>query len=167
MHIYSPLEFANTVILKKCHTTGIEHMKLQKILFYTYGWWLAFKGNPVMKNKPEVWKYGPVFSGVFSTFSKYKDMPITGPERLSPFDKEPKVIPDSNAETLQFIDWVWDRYGHLDSFTLSKMTHEPGTPWQIMASKYNYRVPRYLEIDDEVTLAYFKELAKKEGIKLN
>ena len=165
---YSPLEIANTVITRHAASCGgIEHMKLQKILFYAYGWWLAYKGTPNMKNKPEVWKYGPVFSGVYYALNRYEDQPITTPEPLSAFDTTAPQVPANDTQTLQLIDWVWKRYGHFDSFTLSEMTHKPGTPWQIMAEKYNYRVPRYLEIDDEVTRTYFTALAQKEGVKLN
>jgi uncharacterized phage-associated protein len=162
---YRPLEVANTLI-GMCQPAGIEHMKLQKLLFYTYGWWLAFRDKPFMSEKPEVWRYGPVFSSVYWTFNHYGSRPIDATESDNPFSKNSPSIPTSDVDSMSFLDWIRKRYGGFSSLQLSDMTHQPGTPWQIVAAKHGYSVPKHLEIDDEITRSYFTTLAKREGVAI-
>ncbi len=57
---YKPLAFANAFIAK-AGASGVEHMKLQKLTYISYGWWLVYHEQPIMTEGPQVWKYGPVF----------------------------------------------------------------------------------------------------------
>ncbi len=139
-------------------------MKLQKLLFYTYGWWLAFKDSPFMREKPEVWRYGPVFSSVYWAFNHYGSRAIVAPQSDNPFVPTPPQMNPGDTNSLSFVDWIIKRYGSFDSLQLSNMTHDPGTPWQIIAAKYNYSVPKHLEMDDEIIRTYFTALGRKEGV---
>jgi uncharacterized phage-associated protein len=40
-------------------------MKLQKLVYYAYGWWLLYHSEPIMTEPPEVWRHGPVFSSMY------------------------------------------------------------------------------------------------------
>jgi uncharacterized phage-associated protein len=166
MPSFSPVAAANTIIQRYAGPSGVEHMKLHKILFYSYGWWLALKSTepPLLTVKPEVWRYGPVFSPVYNVFARYGANNITEPYGGGPFSPAPPTVPEEEGQVIRFLNWIWDRYGHFDSFKLSDMTHAPGTPWQVMASRYNYKVPQHLEIEDEVTQTYFIGLARAEGL---
>lgn len=161
---YHPIAIANTFITRHAQESGLEHMKLQKLAFYCRGWWLALKGREdnIVDAKPEVWRYGPVFSSMYNAFAKYRAEPIKTVEKLSPFSAPPIIT--NNDDAIQMIDWVWNRYGPLSSLELSRKTHEPGTPWHVLAERYNYQVPRHLEIDDDIMESYFKSLAQEEGI---
>lgn len=41
---YTPLAVANCFLEKFGENGGIEHMKLQKLVYFSYGWWLAARG---------------------------------------------------------------------------------------------------------------------------
>ena len=63
---YTPLALANTFVARYGATRTLDHMKLQKLAFYTYGWWLAYNPNPILTEAPQVWKYGPVFGSLYN-----------------------------------------------------------------------------------------------------
>jgi uncharacterized phage-associated protein len=159
---YRPIEVANSFISLFVPYGGVEHMKLQKLLFYAYGWWLAFRPEPLLREKPEVWRYGPVFSSVYWTFNHVGSAPILEPAKDLPFERRVPAVPSEDSDVSNFIAWVAQKYGRFDSLQLSDMTHEPGTPWHEMAEKYDFKVPKHLQIDDKIVRSYFKHLAAVE-----
>jgi uncharacterized phage-associated protein len=149
----TPLKIANTFIAKYGSETGLEHLKIQKLVYYVYGWWLFNSESPVTDEAPQVWRYGPVFKSLYNAFKTYGSKPIKTIQGANPFaDPETEHTPDINAT----IDWVWMRYGHLSAGQLSDMTHKVGTPWQIEASKNDYKVPLNYNIDPELIKTCFR-----------
>lgn len=162
----TPLMVANTIIAKHGDSPDLTHMKVQKLGYYAYGWWLGVKGNhsKLTDEGPQVWRYGPVFRSLYSALTSFGDKPIPAPVRASPFNHETPLIPQENEEAHALLDWIWDRYGGFSGGELSQQTHLPGTPWYQMAMRYNFEVPPYLPMDDNVVESYFSNLARVEGI---
>jgi uncharacterized phage-associated protein len=158
MEPYSSLALANTFVARHGQKASLTHMKLQKLCFYAYGWWLAYNDEPLLNEGPEVWQYGPVFSSLYNILSTKRSAPIAEPQTVYPLNPPP-IIKDDLPN--QWIDWVWQRYGQLPPIALSNMTHEIGTPWQIEAAAHNYKVPRHHQIPDDLIRQYFKEEAKR------
>lgn len=156
---YTPLALANEFLVK-ADGEGLDHMKIQKLAYYAYGWWLAYHPNePLLSEGPELWKFGPVFAGLYRVLATHGPKTIVGPQKAVPFGVPP-MLPDQGADNIRnLVDWIWDRYGGLDSFTLSDMTHAKGTPWQIEAERYNYRVPVHHRIPDSLIAECFKREA--------
>ncbi len=154
---YTPLALANTFVAHHGGINGISHMKLQKLAFYAYGWWLAYNSEPLLTEAPEVWKFGPVFDSLYGALRPFGSAPIAKP--VAPPFGDATQIPPSDTLALQWVDWVWNRYGHLSALQLSDMTHEVGTPWQVEAAAKEYRVPRHHTIPDATTKRYFQGLA--------
>lgn len=159
LHPYTPLAVANTFIEKFGASGGIEHMKLQKLVYCAYGWWLAVNepGNVLTSEGPEMWKHGPVFDSLYRSLKVFGSRAITQPKSNRPDAAAPIVDPD-DEHTRSFIDWVWGRYGHLSGFALSDMTHKEGTPWSRVAKENGYRVPRNMEIPDDYIREEFTQL---------
>lgn len=151
----NPITVANTFVARFGQEGKIEHMKLQKLLFYAYGWWLTNHVSPLLTAKPEVWRYGPVFSSVYWKFNKFGSGAIEGPQPLTPFSNIAPTILRDGSEHSNFIDRIWDMYGSFDGMLLSDMTHKKGTPWQQTAEQCNYQVPQNHPISDAVTKSYF------------
>lgn len=160
----SAVQVANTFISRFGKEGRIDHLKLQKLVYYSYGWWLALKSEkPALINvKPQVWKLGPVFQPVYGAFAAYRDQFITEKKPIGPFSP-PVELPRTDAPESGLIDWIWSRYGHYNGFELSDMTHQPDTPWFNIAREHKFVVPRFLEMEDDKNRAYFTELAAKEG----
>ena len=156
----SPLALANTFIQLHGEADGIEHMKLQKLAFYSYGWWLASEDQPLLTEGPELWRFGPVFSSLYSALAQFGARPIKAAQRPTPFGPIP-LIPEEDVRTRAFVDWIWGRYGGYSSFRLSDLTHSKGSPWQQEAEARNYRVPLHHRIPDDTIRKYFKDEAAK------
>lgn len=135
-------------------------MKLQKLVFYAYGWWLAYHDAPLTNEAPEVWRYGPVFSSLYSALAPNGMEPITQPQRAVPIGSPP-IVPADEEEVRSMLEWVWSRYGKYSAGRLSDLTHAEGTPWQQEAAAHNYRVPKHHPIPDERIKEYFQAAAKK------
>lgn len=157
---YTPLALANAFLDRHGNEGGIDHMKLQKLVYYAYGWWLAFEAEPLLTEGPELWKHGPVFSSLYFTLSPKRSVRISEPQKATPFSEPPMVNAD-DQQTLELVDWVWGQYGQFGAFALSDKTHAKGTPWQIEAERHQYRVPSHHKIPDKLIAECFKEEARK------
>lgn len=156
---YTPLAFANQFIIKSGNE-GLHHMKLQKLCFFAYGWWLAWHDKPIMTEGPEVWRYGPVFNSLYNSLTNYGRDRVLQTQKSNPFENPPSIS-EKDENTQKLVNWIWQRYGKLSGFELSAMTHEKGTPWRIEAERNNYIVPIHHRIPDDIIKNYFRLEAKK------
>lgn len=148
---YTPLAVANEFIDRHGEPYGLEHMKLQKLVYCSYGYWLGHYGltNARLTSEgPQIWKFGPVFPSLYHALKLFGRREIDAPQSASPFGT-PDRVDEGDREVLNLIDWVWDRYGHMTSFSLSDLTHRPGTPWHRVAQENNFRVAQNTPIPDE------------------
>jgi len=51
----------------------ITHLWLQKAIFFSHGWHLALKSEPLIKDPTEAWKMGPVYRSVYRCFKASGD----------------------------------------------------------------------------------------------
>jgi uncharacterized phage-associated protein len=57
--------------------TPLTPMKLQKLVYFAHGWFLALNpGQPLISERVEAWKYGPVIRALYSQFRDYGDASI-------------------------------------------------------------------------------------------
>ena len=162
---YSTLAIANNFVEQFGNKKGIEHLKLQKLVYLSYGWWLAAKGldaDRLTSEPPEVWKHGPVFDELYHALKVFGRKPITEMQSPSPFS-EPENVDPGDDNVRQLVRWVWDRYGHLSAFALSGMTHKEGTPWYRVAEENDFRIGFNMEIPDTYIHEEFTGLLKGMG----
>lgn len=111
-------------------------MHLIKLTYIAHGFVLAFTKQPLIDERVEAWKYGPVIPALYHAYKgsggrDIRKLEYCGTE-LS--DKEigarreflksrigPKI---SNV-----LDQIIDIYGSKSALELSALTHKPGTPW--------------------------------------
>lgn len=105
---HAPLALANTFIARHAGASGITHMKVQKLCYFAHGWWLAFSPEPFLSERPEVWKFGPVFSSLYSALSHHGSRGISVPERAR-FDMPASLLEERGY--IDLIDWIWNKYG--------------------------------------------------------
>jgi uncharacterized phage-associated protein len=159
---YRPLAFANEFILKS-QGVGIEHMKLQKLVYYAYAWWLGYHNDPILSEPPQVWRYGPVFSSLYHALKGFGRTPIADEQSDYPFQPPPRVD-QSDVDAWQLINWVWQRYGGFTSYQLSEMTHAPGSPWRQIAEQTNWHVAPSTPIPDDLIREHIKQEAQRMGL---
>lgn len=117
-----------------------------------------------MTDKPQVWRYGPVFQWVYSAFSKFGNSEITDKVGMNPFGGRPlELDADAKPEVQALLGWIWSEYGHKSGIKLSDETHAVGTPWRDIAERHKFRVPLGTEIPSELDWKYFARLAERRG----
>ena len=159
---YHPLVLANEFIACE-RDYGVSHMKLQKLVYCAHGWWLrSHYPDSIINESPEVWRHGPVFPTLYAVLSGLGGAQIKHTFPVV-FGTEPPRIDDNDDEAYQLVQFVWGRYGSKSAFELSDMTHKPGTPWQLTAEKYNYRIPKHTKIPSDLIRDEFSKIAAKSA----
>ena len=103
---------------------GLYLLPLIKLSYIAHGFTLAITEKPLCYETVEVWQYGPVFPSIFHTFKHIKMILRDKPAILHNND-----YPFTQTES-KIINITYDKYSHLNSDTLSVITHGEGTPWQ-------------------------------------
>jgi len=164
---FDPRAVANYFLdLAKANGQPIDPMKLQKLVYYAHGWYLALADAPLLDRSVEAWKYGPVIPVLYRTFQNYGAGPITEPARYSETQNDkillrPYRIDDGGSSPSdnptyaeRVMRRVWEQYGKFSAIQLSMMTHAPDTPWAEAWSHNQGK--RYVPIPDESIKQYFK-----------
>lgn len=122
----------------------ITNLKLNKLLYYAQGCYLARTGRPLFDGRIEAWQYGPVEPTIYNKYKKYGSAPITEVDKRCGVD----TFEPDELDTL--LD-VMREYGQYTGGTLVSMTHKEGTPWS-SACAANER-----EISQKSMLDYFQK----------
>lgn len=101
----------------------INHLKLQKILYYIQAWNLALLNEPLFEEDFEAWLHGPVIRKVWD---EYKSHSVLIGE-LSEQDENINVKFTEDQEDV--IEDVIDAYGNKSGYYLESLTHQED-PWK-------------------------------------
>ncbi|AWT27316.1 hypothetical protein Csp1_25680 [Corynebacterium provencense] len=129
----------------------ISTMKLQKLVFLSHAWHLAFTDEPLVSEAFEAWRYGPVSRSLYRQHRQEREVNAIDagdPTRLS---AKGKII----------VDAVVKNYGALGGIDLSDLTHKAGSPWHTVRIRNNLSrddSSRELIPDDLIKEYYKKEL---------
>src|ERR1041385_1190632 len=75
---FDPKAIANYFLdLAESEKAAIEPLKMQKLVYFAHGWYLAFTGKPLLNEFVEAWQYGPVIPDLYHAFKHYGSQPIT------------------------------------------------------------------------------------------
>jgi uncharacterized phage-associated protein len=125
----------------------LKHMKLQKLVYFAYGWYYAYCDEPLFGEEIYAWRHGPVVSELYHQYKHYKHKPMTE-------DAKP---PDLNKNVVAVLDSVWGTYASYTDVHLSEITHRPDSPWT-----HAYRSDEwYATMSPESIRVYFKALRQK------
>lgn len=128
---YSAKSIANGLLrVSQERGHAISNMKLQKLLYFAHGFWLANTGVPLIGELPQAWQYGPVYPSVYHEFKHCGSGPIERPATEIDFSTlavSPVPLPDENV--MAFLGAVYNSYGTQTAIQLSAISHLPGSPW--------------------------------------
>ncbi|EDN69461.1 phage-associated protein [Beggiatoa sp. PS] len=161
---YSSKAVANSFILKAKEKgcTDISPMKLQKLVYFAHGWFMAFTDQEFIKEEVQAWKFGPVIPDIYFEFKEYgnsnieilaKELRFTGSklELITP------NIDDDDDDANRIINEVWRAYGEFTPIQLSNITHAKGSPWEMVASSYGSELPKNIEMPNALIKDVFKK----------
>lgn len=154
--------------LKKPGGRNITQMQLQKLVYFAHGWNLALSHEPLTSDVPEAWAYGPVYADLYDHTKFFGKSPIG--RLITPDDDEagrfftrskpsrPAYQARLSEREEAIIAHVWQRYGKLGGAQLSKLTHQPQTPW---ARTYKGGKGKNEPIDNRLIQEHYEQLAER------
>lgn len=96
----------------------ITNLKLQKLLYYAQGWFLALKDVALFDERIEAWPHGPVVPPVYGFFKRNGWSPI--------LDAVPEPNLDTDVES--HLREIMEVYGVHGAYHLERLTHQE-SPW--------------------------------------
>lgn len=133
------------------HGDYITNLKLQKLLYFAQGWYLAFYNKPLFDDEIQAWVHGPVVPIVYQRFKRYQHNPITE-------DIAEQQLSESIVNHL--VD-VFEYYGKYSAYDLEKISHE-STPWINARGNLPFDEPSNQAICIEDMRIYYSSLASKD-----
>lgn len=120
---YNAIDIARKVVARTDIERGdsITNLKLQKLLYYLQGFWLAEFDTPLFDEPIEAWAYGPVVPSVYDAYKSY------GKKAIEVNQSEEPIRLASDKEEA-FFDEVYSLYNQYSASALVRMTHNK-MPW--------------------------------------
>ena len=132
---YSAVSVANSII-KLANDRGIRDlspMKLQKLMYFTQFWYVKNFEHFLINDNFVRWKFGPVIPSIYYELKNYGSMHVDSYIRqLSPNNEAVVyMIANDDDRAWQLLYKVLDKFGNLDGFELSALTHREKSSWSI------------------------------------
>jgi uncharacterized phage-associated protein len=119
-HPHTASEIAEYIVrLATAHGDDISPMKLQKILYYAQGAFLALKGEPIFDDEMHALPHGPVVLSVYEEYKKFGDKPI---------DRKTCDNADLSDVEKTALNELYKKYRSFTASELRNKTHGE-TPW--------------------------------------
>ena len=134
---------------------NITNLKLQKLLYYAQGFYIAMQGEPLFPESLLAWKHGPVVRRIYDEYRGYAWEPLPAPRGIDRSQYVPEVR--------EILDTVQDQYGRYTAKTLEKMTHEE-SPWLETPTNKIISLELLHEFFSQITTAGRKKAARSRTI---
>jgi uncharacterized phage-associated protein len=170
---YPAAAIANEFIkLARESNRPLSPMKLQKLVYFAHGWYLALTGKPLINEPVEAWKFGPVIPSLYHALKNYGHGDIGDSITDDPFDlyfslgkdfaEHTSSIDDGpdlaeNELAKQLVKRIWDVYGGFSAVQLSNLTHGDDAPWTQTPDKDK----KHTVIDQEKIRQHFVRLLER------
>jgi len=120
---YPVIDIANKIIANtdSNHGETISNLKLQKMLYYLQGFFIAVFNRKLFEEPIEAWQYGPVVRDVYFHFKDFGSASIS-------LNEGETIIDLTETETELYRE-VMEEYGQFSAIKLMHMTHEE-LPWK-------------------------------------
>jgi uncharacterized phage-associated protein len=137
----------------------ITAMTLLKVLYFAHAWHLAKYERPLVAQPFEAWQHGPVSRIVYEQLRAMGSKPVT--KKLTTFDPASCLFRDTpyhfdNDMTL-FLEHIFDYYSQFHPFKLSDLTHEEGSPWEIVWAEAERRAVPGMIIPDSLIMKWLRD----------
>lgn len=164
---HSSMAIANAFLEQPGALGDLTQMQLQKLAYIAHGWNLAVSGEPLIGDSVHAWLHGPVFPQLYEHVRYFGAKPL--PRLITDLDVDRFSFFSGEAEERgkpykaklsgrerEVLDRVWKRYGPYNAFNLSRITHQPETPWFKTYAKYG----RSARIPNELIREHYVELGR-------
>lgn len=118
------IKIANELLkIGKDKRTRLTPMQLVKLVYIAHARYLAQNKKPLISDRIEAWKYGPIIPKLYHVTKHY------GKDSI-PFEAIGLEGSNLDKETFSFLQGVFKKYGHMTGIQLSSLTHRKGGAWE-------------------------------------
>ncbi len=100
----------------------MTNMRVNKMLYFAQGVYLAKEGSPLFAEDIKAWQYGPVVASVYGKYKDFENRPIV--DREARFNRT--LFTDSEYHSLLDAARI---YGVFTTSHLVTLSHRPGGAW--------------------------------------
>ncbi len=126
---------------------AINSIKLQRLLYFAQGWFLAMYERPLFDEKIEAFRYGPVCIDIREQFLQYGTGNISSTGAADHCDDLLPVV--------AFLSVIWEVYGKkFNLVQLSRLANDEEGPWYKTIAENPGR--KHLNVSEELMKIYFK-----------
>lgn len=131
---------------------SLSPMKLIKLVYIAHGWMLGLYGRPLFEEDVEAWRYGPVIRELYHEVKTFRARAV--PPNLDGLSSDATEFDEYEQDVMNQVQNV---YGKYTAIQLSRLTHSPGTPWDLIYNKFgrDFVIPNDL-IEDHYAKMYRK-----------
>lgn len=137
----------------------VTQMQLQKMLYFANGIHLAKGKGPLLKDKFQAWRFGPVIPSIYDIYKLYGSDKINHTIWLTSglgYGGIHKPV-ELDSDTLETINITWNTLKDIDAIKLSNWTHQSGSPWEKA-----YQYGENTIINEEDMKVYFDQFMTKK-----
>lgn len=150
--MYSSLAIANLILdLARERELQLTNMQLQKLVFFAHAWYLALTGKPLIYDEVLAWPFGPVIRNLYNQLRHYGSGVVM--EKIPVAD-----TPPTEQYIIQVLRRIVELYGNHTAGQLSRITHQPGSPWSITWAKQKFST-----IPNELIREHYHKLRRSES----
>ncbi|NOG55637.1 MAG: DUF4065 domain-containing protein [Planctomycetes bacterium] len=137
-------------------------MKVQKLVYIAHGWSLGIRSEPLINEPVMAWKYGPVIDTLWREFRDYGKNVIRAAASVysaddGTFSRHEPHVRSEDMWYCELVNAVWTKYGRLSATQLSRLTHESGTPWYMVAKQFKFELPKNVIIPNDLIQEHYAE----------
>lgn len=142
--------------------SDLTPLKVQKLLYFLHGWYLAVTGEVLVDEGFLKWQYGPVCRSIYDSLKTYGGSPVD--DYIREMDPEHRDVTAFFVNTKvkdrfeEVLDAVWKKYSGYTAAQLSTLTHLHNTPWSLTEDREL--------IDNDLIRQYFVDAAAKNQARL-
>jgi len=133
-------------------------LQLIKLVYISHGWNLALNNTPLIYDRIEAWKYGPVMPSLHNLFEVNN---LSKNDLVEDFLIEETSCIKSNHKIL--LNKIYAKYKHMSGDKLTELMHQEDTPWHTV---WDNKKGKNKPIEDAATKAYYSRQIDKNTFDL-
>jgi uncharacterized phage-associated protein len=159
--LFSAVAVSEYFVIKSIETKlYVTQMKLQKMVYFAHGLFLAKKDKPLISENFEAWKFGPVVPKIYDAYKAYGSSLIQSYAPKAPDLSKLIGYMNIDSDLKSILNDTWETTNVFDAITLSAWSHSPDGPW---SKVYKEGVQHIIIPDDEIK-AYFQKLVAPKNV---
>jgi uncharacterized phage-associated protein len=115
--LFNVIQYLISLVEIETDEEGMTNLRLQKLLYYCQGFYLAMKNKPLYEDPIYAWRHGPVIPDVYYHYKEYGPNPIPISDNFdfnSLTDEEKNIISEVYSVFGQYSAWGLRNKTHIE-----------------------------------------------------